>query len=303
MKKKIWGKKLRYAIAKSLMPFFLWLFRQAKLLGPQRLLRFSAFVARLNFRFSQKSRERGLRHLRIAFPGKNEEELQKILMASLQNAAFNAIYMALIGAGAISAKDVLEDAKAEGLEHLDAALQEGKGVILLSGHIGNFPLMCAWLAAKGYPLSVVFKDGTPSFHGFYGPWMQMMGIEPLPFKAEVEMTYTILAALRQNRMVLLVIDQTKKQAGVPILFFGKETTAAAGPALLARRAKSPIVPIFIHREGLRHVITIEPPVELVFSRDVRGDIQKHTQALSNIIEAQVVRHPEEWLWRYRRWRK
>jgi len=110
--------------------------------------------------------------------------------------------MALMGAGAISAKDVLEDARAEGLEYLDAALQEGKGVILLSGHIGNFPLMCSWLAVKGYPLSVVFKDGTPSFHGFYGQWMSGMGIEPLPFKADVEMTHAILAALRRNRMVL-----------------------------------------------------------------------------------------------------
>lgn len=302
-KKKIWGKKLRYAIARRGMPFFLWLVRQAKRLGPQRLLQFSAFLARLNFSLSQKSRERGLRHLRIAFPDKSEEELQKVFIDSLQNAAFNAIYMAMIGAGAISAKDVLKDAKAEGLEHLDAALQEGKGVILLSGHIGNFPLMCSWLAVKGYPISVVFKDGTPSFHGFYGQWMSGMGIEPLPFKADVEMTHAILAALRRNRMVLLIIDQTKKQTGVPILFFGKETTAAAGPAMLARRAKSPIVPVFIHREGLGHVITIEPPVALVFSRDVRGDIQHHTQLLSNIIEAQVVRHPEEWLWRYRRWRK
>jgi KDO2-lipid IV(A) lauroyltransferase len=303
MRKTRWGKTLRYAIARHGMPLFLWLLRRARRLGPERLLRLSGLIARLHMRLSQKTRQRGLRHLRIAFPQHSPQVLEKILLESLHNALFNGLYMGMIGAGAIGPGDVLQDARLSGLQHLEQALQGGRGVILLSGHLGNFPLLCSWLGVNGYPLSVVFRDGNASFHGFYGPWMRRMGIDPLPFKAEAELTHTILGALKQNRMVLLIIDQTKKQTGVPILFFGKPTTAAAGPAILARRAKAPVLPVFIHREGLVHHIEIQPAVPLTHTRDIHGDVQRHTQTFSDIIEAQVARHPEEWLWRYRRWRQ
>jgi KDO2-lipid IV(A) lauroyltransferase len=114
----------------------------------------------------------------------------------------------------------------------------------------------------------------------------------------------VLQALRQGGLVAILLDQNAaRREGVFVPFFGRAASTSRSLALLALRTGTPIVPIFIRREGVgRHRVTIEPPLPSPTSADLAGAVVELTARCTASIEAAIRRSPEQWLWSHDRWR-
>jgi len=190
----------------------------------------------------------------------------------------------------------------EGAEALDAALARGRGAIAVTGHVGNWELLAAWAAAIGYPITVVVRRVNDlRFHSLIVRFRAAAGVEVL-VRDDPRFVAAVGDALRRNRVVAMLIDQDTRGAGVFVPFFGRPAHTPPGAALLALRARVPVVTTFIERrpEG-GHLVRVSPvPAELPRGRE---GVRELTARLTAAIEAQIRRSPAEWVWWHERWRK
>ena len=190
----------------------------------------------------------------------------------------------------------------EGAEALDTALARGRGAIAVTGHVGNWELLAAWAAAIGYPITVVVRRVNDlRFHSLIVRFRAAAGVEVL-VRDDPRFVAAVGDALRRNRVVAMLIDQDTRGAGVFVPFFGRPAHTPPGAALLALRARVPVVSVFIERrpEG-GHLVRVSPvPAELPRGRD---GVRELTARLTAAIEAQIRRSPAEWVWWHERWRK
>ena len=248
-----------------------------------------------------KKRKIALNNLNIAFPHKKTKEHINIYRSSLLRIALNGLEFAFIASKQLNKNAVLDKCTVEGLEILDRAVKSGKGIILLSAHIGNFPLAYLWLAAKGYPVSIVFKEMKNYIdENFYYNLMQHYDIHPITYQKNTRVTKNILSALGNGKIVILTVDQ-KGNNNIPVKMFDRQVRIFPGAAVLARKTGLPIIPVFTHRQGIYHKIDILKPIELKTTRYSKQDIIENTQSMIDTIESYIKEYPEEWLWSYYRW--
>src|SRR5437016_5016107 len=190
----------------------------------------------------------------------------------------------------------------EGVEALDTALARGRGAIAVTGHVGNWELLAAWAAAIGYPITVVVRRVNDlRFHSLIVRFRASAGVEVLVRDSPLFLA-GVNDALRRNRVVAMLIDQDTRGAGVFVPFFGRPAHTPPGAAVLALRARVPVVTVFIERrpEG-GHVVRVAPvPAEVPRRRDGVRDL---TARLTVAIETQIRRRPAEWVWWHERWRR
>jgi KDO2-lipid IV(A) lauroyltransferase len=193
----------------------------------------------------------------------------------------------------------------EGKEHLDRALKEGKGAIAVSAHLGNFPLMGARLANEGYPLSLVARDPeNPKIAKAINSLRDAVGMESIPDEPRMACVSRCFKALKENRVLLLQIDQNAPVTEAWVDFFGYLVPTFKGPVLFSIRTGAPIIPMFITRDSdLLHKITVHPPFDLKTTKNVDQNVTSNLAHLTKIIEAAVREHPEQWLWIYRRFKR
>ena len=188
-----------------------------------------------------------------------------------------------------------------GEEHLESALGKGKGVICLTGHMGNWDLLGTALAFRGYPVSLVSKiSRSRAINRVWMDYRENVGVRI--FSGDGAMK-DILRQLKGNRIVGLVVDQNALgKDGIFVPFFGRDACTLTTPAVLARRTGASVVPIFSYREGSALKIVVEAPLESEDIEDIREDTVQKTLRYSEWTEAVIRRHPEQWTWLHNRWR-
>ena len=193
----------------------------------------------------------------------------------------------------------------EGIQHLNDALSQGKGVIALSAHLGNFPLMGARLAAEGYPSSVVARDPeNPKIAKAITSLRDTVGLETIPDEPRMACVSRCFKALKENRALLIQIDQNAPVTEAWVDFFGYLVPTFKGPVLFSMRTGAPILPLFMRRHSNNlHRITIHPPVALHLTGNAEQDVLSNTARLTKIIEGAIRQYPEQWLWIYRRFKR
>ncbi len=193
----------------------------------------------------------------------------------------------------------------EGTQHLNDALNQGKGVIALSAHLGNFPLMGARLAHEGYPLSLVARDPeNPKIARAITALRDAVGMESIPDEPRMACVSRCFKALKGNRVLLLQIDQNAPVTEAWVDFFGCLVPTFKGPVLFSMRTGAPILPIFMKRNSDNlHQITIHPSFTLNITGNAEQDVSSNTARLTKIIEGAIRQYPEQWLWIYRRFKR
>src|SRR5437762_11642966 len=155
----------------------------------------------------------------------------------------------------------------EGVEALDAALARGRGAIAVTGHVGNWELLAAWAAAIGYPITVVVRRVNDlRFHSLIVRFRAAAGVEVL-VRDDPRFVAAVGDALRRSRVVAMLIDQDTRGAGVFVPFFGRPAHTPPGAALLALRARVPVVT----RSEERRVGKERRPDEAADHEAARGD--------------------------------
>ena len=200
---------------------------------------------------------------------------------------------------------IMEKVVIDGKEHLDQALSQRRGVIAVSAHFGNFPLMLLRFARAGYKTNAIIRPTRDQeIEKYFLDLRTKLGLNTiysLPRKICVD---TSLKVLRNNELLFITLDQNFGSAGgVFVDFFGQKAATATGPVVFARRTKAPILPMFIIRDhGDVYKVIIEPPLELEEKENDEEAVLVNTTKITNIIERYIRQYPHEWGWMHRRWK-
>ena len=189
----------------------------------------------------------------------------------------------------------------EGLEHLERARGCGRGVIALSAHLGNWELLGAALAARGYPIAVVAHDVFDSAsNDLLNTWRRGWGVRVYPRKHGL---FRPARWLRENGIVGALVDQDTGGASVHREFFGHAARTPVAPFRLARRLGAELVPMWIHlTETGRHRITIRPMLPRFAELDDEAVVDAWIDAWHRELEGAIREHPAQWVWFHRRWK-
>ncbi|MBI4115564.1 MAG: mitochondrial fission ELM1 family protein [Candidatus Omnitrophica bacterium] len=179
----------------------------------------------------------------------------------------------------------------------------GKGVILLTLHMGNWELSQIIEGLRERPMAVLTRRQKyqrldqllNSFRQHYGS---------LSLGKEKEGIRGLIQTLSEGGCVGVLGDQSGGDEGVWIRFFNRLTTSPKGPMALALKLGVTVLPVFhIRRDGPYHEVFIEPPFELVRTGDSEKDIQINTQNYIKLVEAWISQYPSQWLWGHKRWKR
>ena len=188
-----------------------------------------------------------------------------------------------------------------GEEHVQAALAQGRGMIAIAAHAGNWEYTVMGYGLQYRPVAVVGREMDQPWAARLARYLRQRGGNAMVAKQKG--MKEILAYLGQNRIVGVVIDQnTTTEGGLLVDFFGRPARTTPVAAILARRGV-PVLPTLSRRlaDG-RHLMVILPPLPMTKTGDPQVDIQRHLELQSRVIEAWVRAEPSQWLWLHRRWK-
>ena len=182
-----------------------------------------------------------------------------------------------------------------GYEHMEAALARGNGAIVALPHLGGWEFAGAWLSmVKQQRLLVVVEAiEPPELFDWFVELRNAMGMEVVA--AGDDAAARCLQALRDNRIVCLLSDRDLSGDGIEVDFFGERTTLPAGPAMLALRGNSTILPAAVYfSEGRQHTATVRLPIDMRRDGKLRADMARITQDLAVEFEGLIAAAPQQW---------
>lgn len=197
-----------------------------------------------------------------------------------------------------------ENVTVTGLENVEKALKKGRGLIWVTGHLGNWEIMPVYFSkVLNYPVSVI---AAPLYDErlteFIRKWRGRFGIETI-IRGGLSSYRMIRDAFGKNRILGLLIDQDTRVPGLFVDFFGMKAWTPRGAVELALKFNAPIVTGFCRRKGIySHEINIHN-YNIENGNDYEDTILKNTQALTTIIEKEIASRPEDWVWMHRRWKR
>lgn len=188
----------------------------------------------------------------------------------------------------------------EGFEHLTAAEAVGRGVIVLSAHLGNWEIVPAALGATWGPMAAVGRPvDNPHVDRLVQSLRTRFGNRSLGKRGAVREMFRVLAA--GGRLGLLIDQRVRAEEALDVPFFGRPALTSPVVARLALRTGAPVVPVAgYHEPAGRYRIVFEPPLWPAGDDDPESTFA-FTRRCLEASEAVIRRHPEQWLWLHRRW--
>lgn len=199
-------------------------------------------------------------------------------------------------------KKIINSVEIRGIQNYVKAKSKNKGIIFLTGHCGNWELMALAFGLKVDRVSVVARhQNNPYMNKIVEKIRSRFGNKVIYKKGAVRQ---ILSEMKKNKPVGILADQAVlKEEGYKIEFLGLPAWTTKLPALLARKTEAAIIPVFINRDGKRHVINIHPEVSLSKESDSEKALYEDTENLTRFIEDYIEKYPSQWLWIHRRWKR
>jgi Kdo2-lipid IVA lauroyltransferase/acyltransferase len=264
-------------------------------------IKVSQFIARIIYKVHKRLRQTGMRNLEMALPELSIEERRKILKGAFDNLG------RLLGEFSqflkITHENINQTVVYEGFENYAQAAAKGRGVLMLTGHLGAWELCAFSHGVYGYPLSFLARPlDNPLLEKMIAGYRALSQNTPVDKNNSVR---EVLKQLRQGKDVGLLIDvNTVESEGVFCDFFGISACSTTGLAVFALRSDAPVVPGFlIWDEKLKkHVLRFAPELPLIRTGDFKEEVAINTARFTKAIEECVRRHPEQWLWIHKRWR-
>ncbi|HSJ58520.1 MAG TPA: lysophospholipid acyltransferase family protein [Anaerolineae bacterium] len=182
----------------------------------------------------------------------------------------------------------------DGLDRLYAALEQGKGVVIVSAHFGNVDMMGQVPLAYGIPISGAVEHIRPErLFRYLLDIRQKHGMRLYPTDGPM---VGLFKALRRGELVALPCDRAIGDHVRPVEFFGEPARLPDGPVRVALRTGAPLIPVFIVRQPdntFRAIV--EPPLDLVHTGDVERDVAAGMERVVEVMERYLSEYPEQWL--------
>jgi KDO2-lipid IV(A) lauroyltransferase len=243
----------------------------------------------------------GVRNLELALPELSIEARRKILRRVYIHLGWQLVeFCRMTGYTVENTRDWL---RTEGLEHYLAAQAHGKGVLVITGHLGAWELSSFYHSLMGYPMGMVIRRLDNRRLDAYVNGIRCMHGNHVLHKDDFGRG--LLTAMRSGGTVGILMDtnMTPPQ-GAFVRFFGIEACTATGLAHVARKTGAAVLPGFMVWEPAerRYVLHFGAEVAIPHSEDIAADILKGTELCTNAIESWIRRYPDQWLWIHRRWK-
>lgn len=240
----------------------------------------------------------GIKNLLMAFGEKYSiKEYKKILRNTYRNCTKGMIEFCAFPRIIKKLNNIVD---VEGLLYISRSYETGKGMILVSGHIGNWHLIGPVLVKMGYRVHIILKEQKNLL-------IERL-IEKIIKDSSVDIIVRnksprpILEALNKGEIVEFLVDQDGGRKGVFVDFFGRPASTFTGPVTLALRTGVPILFVYTVRLSENtHKIVIEPPIELINTGNKEKDLNENVGLITKRLEEVVRRYPDQWLWIHRRW--
>jgi len=182
----------------------------------------------------------------------------------------------------------------EGYGHIAEARAAGVGPILVLPHVGGWEWAAFWLTrVVRVPVTVVVEPvEPPELFEFFLRFRRTLGMHIVPLGPDAGRV--LLRAIRDRHVVCLLADRDIAGDGLPVRFFGEETTLPAGPATLALRTGAPLLPTAVYFTDRGHHGVVRPPIPVERRGRFRADVARITQTLAEELEALIRVAPEQW---------
>lgn len=252
------------------------------------------------YKIDKRHRKVALENINFAYPGRfSSRQAERFVKENFKNTA--SILFEVIWSYRRTRDELFKYVEIKGLKYFETAQKKGRGVILLTGHIGNFELGGAALAlVVETPYGVYRKFDFHPLERFLLEERQRFGTRMIALSGASKKIDVIL---RNGGVVGTLLDQNSGwYNGVPTFFFGRPACTNKGLAKLALRTKSPVIPLFIMKKNEQYIMEFLPEVPLQVTDDPIKDIENNTQNYVAVIESMVRQCPEQYFWVHRRWK-
>jgi KDO2-lipid IV(A) lauroyltransferase len=256
-------------------------------------------VGRLYYRIDARHRRVVRDNLRASNLHLDEAAILSLSLASFEH--FGALLFTTLRMLRTTPEEIRRITRIEGQEHLDAAFGEGKGVIGLTGHIGNWELLALSLSLEGWKMAAIGRElDNPLLEARLKRFRMTFGNSVIAKDGAVRGS---IKALKDGQMVGFLLDQNAAAGGVFVRFLGRWASTFASAGVLAVRYDLPILPCFsrVDADGTL-VIVAHPPFHAERTGDLARDAWRATQRMTEWIESQVHENPGQWFWMHRRFK-
>jgi KDO2-lipid IV(A) lauroyltransferase len=228
-------------------------------------------------------------NLRSAFPRWGEREIQDLSRRIFRNFARN-----LVDYGRFhTITDEALDRLLPSVQHfslLEESIAKGRGVILVTGHIGNWELGALFFGRLGFKINVVtIPEGKERIDSIRGAYRMRQDIRTIVVDGSPFSSLEIVAALRRGEIVAMLVDRGGGTDGVPAEFFGADRRFPRGPFVLSRATGAPIVPAYIVQDGNKYRGVVDPPIVMDAPEDEPG-----ARRVSESLERMIRSCPDQW---------
>ena len=255
----------------------------------------------LAYRLSPRYRRIADKNLQIAYGSAlSVRERKRLTRRVFQNFA-RAMMIEFLKVPFLSPDEVRALVPAETLDPLYAALARGRGVLVVSAHLGNWELLARRIAMEGIPIKVVTRQSPdPAFNAITDSLRENAGYTVHPRGSSPR---GLLKHLRNNGVVAILADQ-KSDDGVYVPFFGQPAGTVAGPAVLALKTGAAVLPLFAPRRvGGTFETVFLPEIDTTPTGETEADVARIMGDITAAIESAVRQYPDQWLWLHDRWGK
>jgi KDO2-lipid IV(A) lauroyltransferase len=246
-----------------------------------------------------RERNRAIEHLSSVFGEKDGHWIRRTARQCFAHLGKSALEVMLL-----SPRCLAELVDIDGEEKLKTALSHGKGVVFVTGHIGNWEVMAAAVAARRYSVSVIAAPIIP----------EQVNDTIINLRAGLKVRTIVrgrpgaakelIRVFKELRLLGILRDQDTDVEGAFVDFMGRPAWTPTAAASMAIKFNAPVIFGYTRRgKGNRHAVFIEGPIDLVRTDNAEQDIITNTAMLTKRIEACVRNTPEQWVWMHRRWRK
>lgn len=279
----------------------------AALVAPLRTLerepavRLGARLGAIAMRLDRFERPVAMRNLEIAFPAFSRTQRLAILRAAYEN--WGRMLAEWMHFGSLTPDNIGSFVSYRRIENWRHAQQisDGRGILTLTGHFGNWELLILAHSVYGNRVAVVHRPiRNPLIDAAVGGVRTSFGNMVIPRKGAAR---GVVKLLRQNWMVAVPLDLDVRR-GVFVDFFSRKASTSDALARLALATGAPVLPAFMVRDGTstHHWLECLEPLETLRGRTHEESVLLNTQRYTTIMEEMVRRHPDHWNWIHRRWK-
>jgi KDO2-lipid IV(A) lauroyltransferase len=260
-----------------------------------------AGIGAVAFRALSRLRKTGLRNLQLAYPEKSEAERLEILREEYRSLGWQMAEFCQMSK--YTAESASKFIRYEGLENYLAARAKGKGVLVVTGHLGAWELSSFYHSLMGMPMGMVIRRlDNPLVDAYVNRIRCLHGNRVIH---KDDFARGLIASMRAGETVGILMDtnMTPPQ-GLFVPFFGIEACTASGLARVALRSGAAVLPGFLlwEESEQKYVLRFGEELELVRTGDAAENIVANTALFTAAIESYIRRYPGQWLWVHRRWK-